>query len=179
MDLDLSHFLTERWSLLLPEQIVRAAYVQFRRVIVTTHMEAESGTMLHLAASVVPDIPIVCLKDPTFNPEYAEHLRKELRLNLHVYEYTGDKLKALVFHCKQFGAEAMIHGIRRDQTSNRLHKRMVERGKLDGLYRVHPILDWTQADTQLYSERHKLPKHPTLMPKADRTECGIHCFLRT
>ena len=56
---------------------------------------------------------------------------------------------------------AWISGIRRDQTEERAHAKIVELQD-DGLIKVNPLLNWTKADVKHYIEEHNLPKHPLL-----------------
>ena len=56
---------------------------------------------------------------------------------------------------------AWISGIRRDQTEERAHAKIVELQD-DGLIKVNPLLNWTKADVKRYIEEHNLPKHPLL-----------------
>ena len=98
---------------------------------------------------------------------------------------------------------AWISGIRRDQSAVRADAQPVEQGH-DGLLRLHPMLDWTQADIEAYIAAHDLPRHPldalgytsigckpcTRPPVlggdwrsgrwqgTGKTECGLHTRLR-
>jgi len=55
--------------------------------------------------------------------------------------------------------KAWISGIRRDQTSVRAHAQILELQE-DGLLKINPLLNWTKADVQRYSEENNLPAHP-------------------
>lgn len=57
------------------------------------------------------------------------------------------------------GLRAWITGIRRDQTAERAHARILEL-EGDGLVKVNPLLNWTKMDIQRYREEHHLPSHP-------------------
>jgi phosphoadenosine phosphosulfate reductase len=54
---------------------------------------------------------------------------------------------------------AWISGIRRDQTANRAHAKILEL-QPDGLLKVNPMLNWTKADIKRYMEENHLPSHP-------------------
>lgn len=57
------------------------------------------------------------------------------------------------------GLKAWISGIRRDQTSERAHARILEL-QSDGLLKINPLLNWTKADVKGYMEENNLPAHP-------------------
>ncbi|HAX68187.1 MAG TPA: phosphoadenylyl-sulfate reductase [Anaerolineales bacterium] len=57
------------------------------------------------------------------------------------------------------GLKAWISGIRRDQTFERAHAKILEL-QSDGLLKVNPLLNWTKADVKRYAEEHNLPAHP-------------------
>ena len=54
-----------------------------------------------------------------------------------------------------------ISGIRRDQTQERAHAKILELQD-DGLIKVNPLLNWTKADVNRYIVEHNLPTHPLL-----------------
>ena len=56
---------------------------------------------------------------------------------------------------------AWISGIRRDQTAVRATAKILELQE-DGLLKINPLLNWTQADVKRYAEEHRLPSHPLL-----------------
>jgi phosphoadenosine phosphosulfate reductase len=57
--------------------------------------------------------------------------------------------------------KAWISGIRRDQTAERAHARILELQD-DGLLKINPMLNWTAADVARYMGEHSLPSHPLL-----------------
>jgi phosphoadenosine phosphosulfate reductase len=52
-------------------------------------------------------------------------------------------------------------GIRRDQTAERAHAKILELQE-DGLVKVNPLLNWTKADGMRTIEKNQLPIHPLL-----------------
>ena len=56
---------------------------------------------------------------------------------------------------------AWISGIRRDQTAERAHAKILEL-QGDGLLKINPMLNWTKADVKRYAEENNLPSHPLL-----------------
>jgi phosphoadenosine phosphosulfate reductase len=96
--------------------------------------------------------------------------------------------------------DAWITGIRRDQTPDRAHARVIEWDARFGLLKLNPLVSWTPRDVAAYVERHEVPTNPLHArgylsigcapctspvrlgedPRAGRwrgrekTECGLH-----
>jgi len=168
--------------------VVRWAHETFGDgLIMTSSFGAQAAVMLHLATRVVPDIPVVLLDTGYLFPEtyrFAEHLRERLNLNLHVYQprITAARMKALYgrlwedegggldrYHqitktepmsraIQDLNATAWLAGLRARQTDHRSSLRVVE--QQDGVYKVHPILNWSTRDVHQYVKAHDLPYHP-------------------
>ena len=94
------------------------------------------------------------------------------------------------------GVEAWITGIRREQASSREGAHKLERDERRGIWKVNPLVDWTEQDLWRYINKHDLPYHPLhdegygsigcepctrpgggregRWAGQDKTECGIH-----
>lgn len=94
------------------------------------------------------------------------------------------------------GVEAWITGIRHEQASSRATARKLERDERRGIWKVNPLVDWTEKDLWRYIHEHDLPYHPLhdqgyasigcapctnpgdgregRWAGQDKTECGIH-----
>jgi phosphoadenosine phosphosulfate reductase len=94
------------------------------------------------------------------------------------------------------GVEAWITGIRREQGLTRATARKLERDERRGIWKLNPLVDWTEKDLWRYILEHDLPYHPLhdhgyasigCVPCTqpgdgregrwagqDKTECGIH-----
>jgi phosphoadenosine phosphosulfate reductase len=92
--------------------------------------------------------------------------------------------------------DAWISGIRREQAPTRSGSVKLERDEKRGIWKVNPLVDWTEKDLWTYIFKHDLPYHPlhdqgyasigcapcTLPGEGregrwagqDKTECGIH-----
>lgn len=208
------------------EAIVRWAGEAFGDgLAMTSSFGAQSAVMLHLVTQTIPGLPVILIDTGYLFPEtyrFVESLRKRLDLNLKVYtpamtaamyeavhgktwEYAEGldhyhrlfKVEPLQRALKELNITAWLAGLRADQTSHRASLRTVE--KQDGLYKVHPILNWSGKDTHEYLAKHDLPYHPLVekgypsigdthstrpitadMDERDgrfgglRQECGIH-----
>lgn len=98
------------------------------------------------------------------------------------------------------GFDAWITAIRRDQTADRAHARVLERDHRFGLVKVNPLVAWTSDDVQSYIRANDVPVNPlhaqgypsigcwpctsAVRPDEDaragrwrgngKTECGLH-----
>lgn len=170
------------------EEVIRWAAEQFGdRLVMSSSFGAHSAVMLHLATRVIPRLPVIFLDTGYLFPEtyqFAEELTRRFDLRLEVVTprmtaarqealygrlYDGDEEDLRRYHqinkiepmqraLRELNASAWLAGLRRDQTAFRSGLRRVERQ--DGIYKVHPILDWTPEDVAEYLDLYDLPYHP-------------------
>lgn len=170
------------------EEIVAFAVETFGDgLVLSTSFGAQAAVMLRLATLAKPDIPVVFVDTGYLFPEtyrFADALTKRLRLNLKVavpaitparLEATEGKLwedgldglkrynqifkvEPMQRALKELGATAWLAGLRSKQTDHRAQLRQVE--SQGGLYKIHPILDWSTRDVHEYLKKHDLPYHP-------------------
>lgn len=148
---------------------------------------ADSAVMIHLAVQVAPKIPVIMVDTGYLFPEtyrFAEELTKRFDLNLVVYSSKvsaarqqalygelweqGDegvkqylamnKVEPMKRALTDLGIGAWMAGVRAEQTEHR--KSLPKVGILDGRVKVHPILDWDNAQVETYLKTHDLPRHP-------------------
>lgn len=195
-------------------------------LVATTSFGLQSAVMLHLIHEHAPKIPIVFIDTGFLFPEtyqYAEELTSRFKnLQLRVYQPTisaarmqalwGNlwegsqedqeryamltKIEPMNRALKETGADVWLSGLRRSQSKTRLDRPFVERQKRT--LKAYPILDWADAQVDLYYHQHELPKHPlasqgyvtmgdwhSTRPSADgdaeatrfngqKYECGLH-----
>jgi phosphoadenosine phosphosulfate reductase len=156
-------------------------------MIMSSSFGAQSALMLHLVTRVAPGISIVFLDTGYLFPEtyqFADELTRRLDLNLRVYSpaltaarlealhgrlWEGDendlarygaltKVEPMDRALRELQAKAWVAGLSRSQTSFRAGLRTVE--KQDGIYKIHPILEWSKDEIHAYMEKHELPYHP-------------------
>jgi len=170
-------------------EIINWAQTTFQEgLVLSTSFGIQSAVMLHLATSVVPDMPIIWV-DTGYLPEetyvFAENLTKRLSLNLKVYQsplsparmealqgklWDSDEVKSLNLYdqirkvepmqraLRELKAQAWLVGLRRGQTEHR--KTLSTVTQQDKLLKVHPILSWNNRDIYQYLTKHDLPYHP-------------------
>lgn len=171
-----------------PEAVIEWAFRRYGTKLVTSSsFGATAAVMLHLVSKVAPSMPIICIDTGYLFPEtyrFAADLEKRYSLNLRWYsapissarqealygrlwEQGDEGVKKYLYLNKvepmqrslvDLGAEAWLAGVRADQTDHRASLRRVE--IQDGRVKVHPILDWTEADIERYMEENDLPFHP-------------------
>ena len=68
------------------------------------------------------------------------------------------KIEPLNRALRESGADAWLSGLRRSQSQSRADRPIVERQK--NTLKAYPILDWADAQVELYFHQHNLPRHP-------------------
>ncbi len=178
----------ERLEQLSAEERVRWA-IEFYgdKLVLSTSFGIQSAVMLHLVTRQAPEIPVVLVDTGYLFPEtyqYAEQLRKLLNLNLKTYHPLITPARQEALHgrlweqgpeglekynfinkvepmnraMKELGAHAWMTGLRRVQASTRERLNVARLQKL--VYKIHPIVDWTDRDVYRYMVAHDLPQHP-------------------
>jgi len=167
---------------------VRWALEQFGDgLVLSTSFGVQSALMLHLVTREAPKIPVVFVDTGYLFAEtyrFAEELTERLGLNLKVYTprmtaarqealygkrweagrveleaYGRDnKVEPMNRALVELGATAWLSGLRRAQASTRENLNVVEKQKR--IYKVHPVIDWSDKDVYYYLKEHDLPFHP-------------------
>ncbi len=170
-----------------PQEILEWAIREYGDdIAMSSSFQTQSMPLLHMATRVKPDIRIFfidtgyhfwetlifCVRvasdwnlnviDLHRDPRWDAFMRQNLRNlplddpNLCCYIHKVQPMQKAVN-----SVWAWISGIRRDQTEERAHAKIVELQD-DGLIKINPMLNWTKADVDRYIEEYHLPKHPLL-----------------
>jgi phosphoadenosine phosphosulfate reductase len=156
--------------------------------VATTSFGLQSAVMLHLIHENAPEIPVVFIDTGHLFPEtypYAEQLCAMLpKLDLRVYQPTisaarmqalwGNlwengkegaerygvltKVEPMNRALRELGADVWLSGLRRSQSETRSDRPFVEQQKKT--LKAYPILDWADAQVDIYLHQHNLPRHP-------------------
>ena len=169
-------------------------------LVATTSFGIQSAVMLHLIHEHAPKIPVVFIDTGFLFPEtyrYAEDLIARLNIDLRVYQPSVSaarmqalwgnlwekgkegadhyamltKIEPMNRALRETGADVWLSGLRRSQSQTRVDRPFVERQKKT--LKAYPILDWADAQVELYLNQHGLPRHP-LAEKGYRTMGDWH-----
>ena len=171
-----------------PEQRVEWALANLPGpFVLSSSFGAQAAVMLHMVTRLAPRIPVVMVDTQYLFPEtlqFASGLAARLDLDLRIYrapltaaqlearhgrlwEQGADglaryneivKLEPFRRALRELGAHSWFSGLRRAQSTTRRGLRVLQR--LDGRFKVHPIVDWTDRDVGHYLKQHGLPYHP-------------------
>jgi phosphoadenosine phosphosulfate reductase len=190
--IDLTPRFTEADAVRLNNMFRGADTLEMLRAVLGNHMlgevgivssfGAESVALLHLVASVDPNIPVLFIDTGKHFPEtlaYRDQVTELLGLNLRIltpdaetlakrdetglrWSYDPDgcceirKVAPLEKALVEF--DATITGRKAFQASTRGN---LPRFEIDGdRLKVNPFASWTKADLEAYFETHNLPRHP-------------------
>ncbi len=157
------------------------------RLVMSTSFGIQSAVMLHLATTVVPDLPVIFIDTGYLFPEtyrFAEELTHRLKLNLRVYQplrtaawqeaADGKRWEMGLAELEQYNLEnkvepmnralselkavGWLNGLRRVQASSRSELEILKLQKRT--FKIHPIAEWTERDVYRYLTEHNLPYHP-------------------
>jgi len=139
-----------------------------------------------MVSQICPDLPIIFLDTGFHFPEtlrFRDELQQRFGLNVVNVQSAVEKAQLLKKYgealysrdpdlccyinkvgplqraINEMGLDALISGVRRDQTRHRGSLRVLEQQET-GLLRIHPVINWTRDDLFDYIERNGLPAHP-------------------
>lgn len=157
-------------------------------LVASTSFGLQSAVMLHLIHEHAPQIPIVFIDTGHLFPEtyrYAEDLMERLDgIDLRVYQpqVSAARMQALWGNLweqgkegsdkyslltkvepmnralTELGADVWLSGLRRSQSKTRQDRPFVEQQKKT--IKAYPILDWADAQVDIYLNQNDLPRHP-------------------
>ncbi len=169
-------------------QRLRLLYEQMGdRLVATTSFGLQAAVMLHLIHEHAPKIPVVFIDTGFLFPEtyqYADELTAKFDLDLRIYQPTVSaarlqalwgnlwengkdgadryglmtKIEPMNRALRETGADVWLSGLRRSQSETRVDRPFVEQQKKT--VKAYPILDWADAQVDLYFHQHGLPRHP-------------------
>lgn len=177
--------LAEEFESRTPQEILEWAIREYGDdIAMSSSFQTQSMPLLHMATRIKPDIRIFFLNTGYHfweTLEFRERLQHDWNLNvLDLHRdprwdvFARPRVRSLplddpnlccYIHKVQPMQRAVnsvwvwISGIRRDQTTERAHAKILELQE-DGLIKVNPLLNWTKADVKRYIAEHNLPAHP-------------------
>jgi phosphoadenosine phosphosulfate reductase len=167
-----------------PQEILKAAIDLYGdKLAMVSSFGAESAVLLHMAAQIRKDLPILFLDTGMLfgqTLDYRQQLAAKLGLtdvrdlrpqfadlatqdpNADLYKTSTDacchirKVLPLDRALSEFGG--WITGRKRFHGGDRLRLAVVE--KSEGKVKFNPLANWTKADLDAYAAEHDLPAHP-------------------
>ena len=169
-------------------------------LVLTSSFGSDSAVMLHLVHRIAPRTRVLFLDTGYLFPEtyqFAEELRKRFDLDLRVYApaitaarqealfgklYEGgesdlaeyqriNKIEPMDRALRELAPRAWLAGLRSRQTAFRAGLKKID---LQGnVYKIHPILSWTDEELHHYMRANDLPYHP-LRKRGYRSIGDVH-----
>lgn len=191
-----------------PQEIIRWALENSENPLVTTNFRPYEAVILHMATQIRPDLKVLWV-DSGYNTSatyrFAEQVIAQLGLNIETYipqmtsarrnvlmkgipdvddpqheEFTRQvKLEPFQRALAELKPDLWLNAIRKDQTEFRQAMNIVSASK-DGVIKVAPLYNWTEAQMDAYLAEHNLPNETDYFDptKALETrECGLHTQL--
>ncbi|MDN5862993.1 MAG: phosphoadenosine phosphosulfate reductase family protein [Salinisphaera sp.] len=188
-----------------PQDILAWGLTLPGKAIVTTNFGPYSAVTLHQCVQLDPHIPVLWV-DSGYNTRktylFAQRMIHDLGLNIQIYnprmsaarrdalmgvpdiddpdhEAFTDQVKLEPFR-RAFDALAptvWITGVRREQSAFRRDMEIVSQERADGVIKVAPLLDWSEANMKAYLLANGLPNENDYFdPTKVRLgrECGLH-----
>lgn len=157
-------------------------------IALSSSFGAQAAVSLHMVTAQRPDVPVILIDTGYLFTEtyrFIDELTERLKLNLHVYKAAHgpawqearygrlweqgldgierynwiNKVEPMQRALEELQIRAWFSGLRRQQSTSRQHREILELGKGNRL-RIHPIVDWTDRDVFRYLKKHDLPYHP-------------------
>jgi phosphoadenosine phosphosulfate reductase len=193
------------------EEVITYAVERFHpRLTMACSFQKEESVLVHMLLAECPDARVFTIDTGVLFPETLQTWKQfEDRLGLKVevidahspdepwtLERCCSDAKVAALESALDGADAWITGIRQEQASTRAGAEKLERDEARGIWKVNPLVEWTEKDLWRYINKHDLPYNPLhdqgyasigcascTRPGAgregrwaglDKTECGIH-----
>jgi phosphoadenosine phosphosulfate reductase len=157
------------------------------RLVASTSFGLQAAVMLKLLQDHAPKVPVVFIDTGFLFPEtyqYAQELMERFPLDYRVYHPTVSaarmqalwgnlweegregadryglltKVEPMNRALREIGGDVWISGLRRAHSETRQERNFAEQQKKT--LKVYPILDWADAQVDLFFHQNDLPRHP-------------------
>ena len=157
------------------------------RLVASTSFGLQAAVMLKLLHDHAPKVPVVFIDTGFLFPEtyqYAQELMERFPLDYRIYHPTVSaarmqalwgnlweegregadryslltKVEPMNRALREIGGDAWISGLRRAHSETRQVRNFAEQQKKT--LKVYPILDWADAQVDLFFHQNGLPRHP-------------------
>lgn len=187
-----------------PQEIVAWALENAKNPVITTNFRPYEGSILHLTTSQDKELKVIWCDTGYNTPQtyrHAEELIEKFKLDIHLYvpkqttshrdvvmgipqidnpmhKVFTEQVKLEPFHraMSEHQPDVWFTNLRKGQTTFRDSIDIVSQG-LDGVLKVSPFYDWTDAQLDAYNEENGIPNEfkyfdPTKV--LGNRECGLH-----
>ena len=193
------------------EEVLAYAVERFHpRLTMACSFQKEESVLVHMLTSIEPGARVFTIDTGVLFPETLETWKQfEERFGVDVevidarspdepwtLEHCCSRAKVDALERALAGVDAWITGIRREQANTRAQATKLEQDEKRGIWKVNPLVDWSEKDLWNYIFKHDLPYNPLhdrgyasigcapcTQPGSgregrwagqDKTECGIH-----
>ncbi len=186
------------------QEIVAWALENAKNPVITTNFRPYEGSILHLTTSQDKELKVIWCDTGYNTPQtyrHAEELIEKFKLDIHLYvpkqttshrdvvmgipqidnpmhKVFTEQVKLEPFHraMSEHQPDVWFTNLRKGQTAFRDSIDIVSQG-LDGVLKVSPFYDWTDAQLDAYNEENGIPNEfkyfdPTKV--LGNRECGLH-----
>lgn len=186
------------------QEIVAWALENAKNPVITTNFRPYEGSILHLTTSQDKELKVIWCDTGYNTPQtyrHAEELIEKFKLDIHLYvpkqttshrdvvmgipqidnpmhKVFTEQVKLEPFHraMSEHQPDVWFTNLRKGQTTFRDSIDIVSQG-LDGVLKVSPFYDWTDAQLDAYNEENGIPNEfkyfdPTKV--LGNRECGLH-----
>jgi phosphoadenosine phosphosulfate reductase len=190
--------------------LARAIEQHHPRIALACSFQKEESVLVHMLLQLVPDPRVFTIDTGVLFPEtYAAWREMEQRFGVEVEVFDAARpsspwtaadccgqAKVAALEQALDGLDAWITGLRREQSPTRAAAEEHGWDDAHGLWKVNPLVDWTERDVWAYISEHDLPYNPLhdqgyasigcapcTLPGSGRegrwageakTECGLH-----
>lgn len=167
------------------EEVIAWAHEEWGdRVCLTCSWQKQSSVLIHMLAELGLPIDVVELDTHLFfretyetrerlverygltliRPEIMTIAEQHAREGVNLWESQPDrcchirKVEPLIEALEPY--DAWISGIRRDQSPSRAHLRTAERSERYRVWKIHPLVGWTEKDVWRYIVSNDIPYNP-------------------
>jgi phosphoadenosine phosphosulfate reductase len=194
------------------EEVLAYALEHFHpRLTLACSFQKEESVLAHIVTELEPDARMFMIDTGVLFPETLEtrkRFEERFGIKVEVFDasnpsapWTGGnhccgEAKVAALERALGDVDAWVTGIRREQAPTRASAPKIERDSKRGIWKVNPLVDWTEKDVWRYIYRHDLPYNPLhdqgygsigcatctqpgegrngRWAGQDKTECGIH-----
>jgi phosphoadenosine phosphosulfate reductase len=158
------------------QELVAEAVARYPRIAVATSFQKEASVILDLVMQVDPTVRVFTLDTGALFPETRETwARLEEHYGIQIEGVRGtlldrhwerstdsccDLRKVKPLRDTLADADAWIAGLRREQSPSRAETPKLKWDLKHGLWKLHPLADWTERDVWRYIMANDVPYHP-------------------